>query len=338
MILHPAALIRPVKGVGSPKDSITAAGLASSATSRAAGLRSSAQVIKPMPTRALPASLSSVRIVVMSAWPEPIIPRPPELVTAEASFPPAADPIGASMIGCSIASRRVSAVSITGTRDPFGLWASRQWVPSRPGALGSRRARGRVGGELTAQSTQLLKPGSAVTHDRGDADHLAGSAGERHDGELDRDASTLLAHSRHRQDVAISVARLTGAHRGAITLPMPLPQTFRNDDVERTAEGFCLRKAEDAGRASVPETNHALGVCIDVRIRHAGNQTLGELRWVKLHDSSPNTGYALSVKRRGGLPDTDRDHYNTGSILAPAGVGLDSSADAPARSEGITFW
>jgi hypothetical protein len=55
MILHPAALIRPVKGVGSPKDSITAAGLASSATSSAAGLRSSAQVVKPMPTRILPA-------------------------------------------------------------------------------------------------------------------------------------------------------------------------------------------------------------------------------------------------------------------------------------------
>jgi hypothetical protein len=59
MILHPAALIRPVNGVGSPKDSIIAAGLASSATSRAAGLRSSAQVIKPMPTRVLPASPNS---------------------------------------------------------------------------------------------------------------------------------------------------------------------------------------------------------------------------------------------------------------------------------------
>ena len=34
MILHPAALIRPMKGVGSPKDSITAAGVACHVESR----------------------------------------------------------------------------------------------------------------------------------------------------------------------------------------------------------------------------------------------------------------------------------------------------------------
>ena len=63
MIRQPASLIRPVKGVGSPNDSITAAGLASSATSSAEGFFSSAQVMKPMPTRALPASASSLRMV-----------------------------------------------------------------------------------------------------------------------------------------------------------------------------------------------------------------------------------------------------------------------------------
>ena len=63
MIRQPASLIRPVKGVGSPNDSITAAGLASSATSSAEGFFSSAQVMKPTPTRALPASASSLRMV-----------------------------------------------------------------------------------------------------------------------------------------------------------------------------------------------------------------------------------------------------------------------------------
>jgi len=58
MILHPAALIRPV---GSPKGSITAAGLALSGASSAAGFCS---VMEPTPTRAFPASLNSLRIVV----------------------------------------------------------------------------------------------------------------------------------------------------------------------------------------------------------------------------------------------------------------------------------
>src|SRR5260370_2347527 len=40
------------------------------------------------------------------------MPRPPACVTAAASFPPAAEPIGASRIGCWIPSRRVSAVSM----------------------------------------------------------------------------------------------------------------------------------------------------------------------------------------------------------------------------------
>src|SRR6516225_12007342 len=37
-------------------------------------------------------------------------PRPPAAVTADASFPPAAEPIGASTIGCSMPRRSVSRV------------------------------------------------------------------------------------------------------------------------------------------------------------------------------------------------------------------------------------
>src|SRR5262249_31401596 len=40
------------------------------------------------------------------------MPRPPAWVTAAASLPPAAEPIGASRIGCWMPSRRVSAVSM----------------------------------------------------------------------------------------------------------------------------------------------------------------------------------------------------------------------------------
>src|SRR6516165_4111353 len=106
--------------------------------------------------------------------------------------------------------------------------------------------------ELTAQGTQLLKPGSNVAHDCSNADHLPCFVGKRHDGELDRDPCAVLPDSRDRQDLAVAVARLPGPHGGTIPLPMALAQIFGNDDVERAAERFCLREAEDAGGTPVP--------------------------------------------------------------------------------------
>src|SRR6185436_11945931 len=44
------------------------------------------------------------------------MPRPPAWVTAAANRPPAAEPIGASRMGCWIPSSRVSAVSIVAMR------------------------------------------------------------------------------------------------------------------------------------------------------------------------------------------------------------------------------
>src|SRR6476469_7203080 len=59
------------------------------------------------------------------------MPRPPAWVTAAASFPPAAEPIGASRIGCWIPSKRVNAVSMvatgasrTGAYSLLRLWQS----------------------------------------------------------------------------------------------------------------------------------------------------------------------------------------------------------------------
>jgi hypothetical protein len=54
-----------------------------------------------------------------------------------------------------------------------------------------RPSRGRMSGELSAQGTQFLKPCGGVTHNCGDADHLAGIAGEGHDSELDRDPCAI---------------------------------------------------------------------------------------------------------------------------------------------------
>src|SRR6188474_2584504 len=46
------------------------------------------------------------------------MPRPPAWLTAAASLPPAAEPIGASRMGCWIPSSRVSAVSIVAMVNP----------------------------------------------------------------------------------------------------------------------------------------------------------------------------------------------------------------------------
>src|SRR6516165_12030764 len=141
--------------------------------------------------------------------------------------------------------------------------------------------------ELTAQGTQLLKPGSNVAHDCSNADHLPCIVRKRHDGELDRGPCAVLPDSGDREDLAVAVARLPGPHRGMIPLPMPLTQVFGDDKVKRTAECFCLSETKDARGGPVPQSDHALGVCIDDRIRHAGNETFGEICWVKLHDFLP---------------------------------------------------
>src|SRR5205814_7066731 len=95
--------------------------------------------------------------------------------------------------------------------------------------------------------------------------------------------------SRYRQNLSISIARSPGAHRGAKALPMPLAQPCRNYDVQRAAERFRLREAEDAGGTPVPPAYDALGIGIDDSIRHARNETIGELRCVNLHASSQPT-------------------------------------------------
>src|SRR5471032_2536224 len=69
------------------------------------------------------------------------MPRPPAWVTAAASFPPAAEPIGASRIGCWMPSRRVSAVSMV-AMDPPGIFL--QSDNTRVGNVSSPR-RQRIG-------------------------------------------------------------------------------------------------------------------------------------------------------------------------------------------------
>src|SRR5450756_1802997 len=108
--LAPAALIRGANGTGDPNDSITAAGECASTSSSNTGRLASDQVIKPQPTRVFRASANSRSSHSASPYPPPIRPSPPAAVTAAASLPPAANAIGAEMIGCSIPSISVNRV------------------------------------------------------------------------------------------------------------------------------------------------------------------------------------------------------------------------------------
>src|SRR6185312_14814976 len=108
----PAARIRGAKGVGSPKESSNAQGACARATSSTSGRLAIIQVMKPQPTRALPAAAYSRSIQAASPGPAPSMPNPPASLTAAASFPPAVSPIGAERIGARIPNISVSLVRI----------------------------------------------------------------------------------------------------------------------------------------------------------------------------------------------------------------------------------
>ena len=107
----PARRIGGTNARGSPKDSITATGLCSSARSTVP--TSTAQLWKPMPHGlSVPSARtgSSRASQPGSPLPPPSSPRPPPLETAAASAPPAEPPIGASAIGCRNEHNSVNAV------------------------------------------------------------------------------------------------------------------------------------------------------------------------------------------------------------------------------------
>ena len=107
----PASRTAETNGVGSPNDSMIAAG--SSAMARCTVASSMAHDSRPMPQgRSVPARASAHSRAIQSPAPPPapIRPKPPPLETAAVSAPPATPPIGANTIGCSMPSRSVRAV------------------------------------------------------------------------------------------------------------------------------------------------------------------------------------------------------------------------------------
>jgi hypothetical protein len=87
---------------------------------------------------------------------------------------------------------------------------------------------------------------------------------------------------------------------------MPGAHPLRDDDVERPADCLGFGEAEDAGRAAVPEADYALGIGMDDRIGHAGDETLDKLLGFEFRLS---VGSSLASRRPDGhrmILDQDR--------------------------------
>src|SRR6185369_5776369 len=103
---------------------------------------------------------------------------------------------------------------------------------------------------------------------------------------------SVLVQRRHAQHV-VAIASLAGVHDAAVTLPMALAQPLRNDEIERAAERFCFRVAENSPGGGVPENDGPVSVGRDDCV--AGNAQ--ELRGVEMNCHEEKS--ALSTFDRG---------------------------------------
>jgi len=138
----------------------------------------------------------------------------------------------------------------------------------------------------------LFRPtGRLVANDRCN-DPAAVRQVHQGDGECDGQGASVLVQGRDPQHLA-AVARLAGLHDATISLPMPLPKTLGDDEIEALAERLLRRIAEQRFGPRVPEPDHAFAIGED--------QGIGALlhhAFVKIHEASsrPFTR-SSSVKR-----------------------------------------
>src|SRR6516165_5712859 len=133
-----------------------------------------------------------------------------------------------------------------------------------------RRTRSRSGNGAFRQSPfqlpKLLETLCHITYDRKDRDHYARCVPQRHNRKFNRDGRSGLVQRRYREDVALAVPAVSRGYRAAIPLPMPTPQTLRNDEVEGLTDRISGGMTENPFGARIPKTNNALAVCGNDRV------------------------------------------------------------------------
>src|SRR5690606_1281863 len=71
---------------------------------------------------------------------------------------------------------------------------------------------------------------------------------------------------------------LACSHHLCIPSPVPGAKTFGNDDVERPSQCLFARKAEDARRAVIPDSNGAVAIGVDHRVGYLLDQRGADMR------------------------------------------------------------
>src|SRR5690606_35604045 len=93
--------------------------------------------------------------------------------------------------------------------------------------------------------------------------------------------------------IAFSIAGLPGAHCLRIAFPVPRPQVFRDDDVERLPDRLVRREAEDPFASGIPHADDALVVGEQDAVGYLGEEGLIEVRNSE-HRRSP---FSLMARR-----------------------------------------
>src|SRR4051794_16169370 len=91
---------------------------------------------------------------------------------------------------------------------------------------------------LAAKLAHFLETLADIAQDRHGSGRTLLRVAQHCNGEFDGDAAAVLGQARNRQEVAMSVAAFTGLHRVTIAGPVPAPQIFRDDQIERLSGGF----------------------------------------------------------------------------------------------------
>src|SRR6185436_5168793 len=86
--------------------------------------------------------------------------------------------------------------------------------------------------------------------------------------------------------VAVAIAARSGRHRVAKAAPVPGPQIFRNDDVERLAYSVGGREGKNPLRTGIPECDAAFAVGCNDRVGGAVQQGFSKTGG-NVHRASP---------------------------------------------------
>src|SRR6266702_5661020 len=164
------------------------------------------------------------------------------------------------------------------------------WGSSRFSS-GVRRARSRHSlqrRQAFPQPPLLLPALGDIPQDGGDPQRLAGGVPQHDDAELDGDTSPVLSDGRDGQKLLPSVARHACGHDPAKPLPVPLSEVLGDDEVQGLTQGFLGLVAEHGLGSSIPETDDAVPVREDDRVRGVLDDALAEpLTLVRHHSSRP---------------------------------------------------